>query len=219
MTPPIGFHGPLGRHCDASGLLVLLTLAILLTGCTTHVDVADGFPTPVTRQFPISATLVLEPGFRDYLLEVSEPHPVSLALGASQADLFHTIANAMFQKLRISDRRPTPAATDLILVPRVAEVQIATPAETQLQIFEVWVSYRVQLLDRSGELIADWSLAAYGKTPSRLLESASDALEQASIMALRDAGAAMVTSFAQAPGVAAWLSRQGAWPAADPSMR
>lgn len=196
---------------------ILLALTALLTGCATHVEVAGDFPTPVTRRLPVSATLVLEPAFRAYLLEVSEPNPVSLALGDSQADLFRTVAGAMFRELQVSDRVPDPAATDLILVPRVAEVQIATPTETQLKIFEVWISYRIQLLDKSGEAIAEWPLAAYGKTPSRMLESAGDAFNQASIMALRDAGAAMITGFTRTPGVSDWLSRRGAWPAGEPA--
>ena len=195
----------------------LLVLAALLSGCATHVEVTGEFPTPVTRRFPLSATLVLEPEFRAYRLEVSEPSTVSLALGDSQADLFRTVAGAMFQELRVSDRMPDPATTDLVLVPRVAEVQIATPTETQLKIFEVWISYRVALLDKSGEAIAEWPLAAYGKTPSRMLESASDAFNQASIMALRDAGAAMITSFTRTPGVEAWLAARDALPRGEPA--
>ncbi|MAS40837.1 MAG: hypothetical protein CMK33_03885 [Porticoccaceae bacterium] len=195
----------------------LLVLAALLSGCATHVEVTGEFPTPVTRRFPLSATLVLEPEFRAYRLEVSEPNTVSLALGDSQADLFRTVAGAMFQELRVSDRMPDPATTDLVLVPRVAEVQIATPTETQLKIFEVWISYRVALLDKSGETIAEWPLAAYGKTPSRMLESASDAFNQASIMALRDAGAAMITSFTRTPGVGAWLAARDALPRGEPA--
>lgn len=195
----------------------LLVLAALLSGCATHVEVTGEFPTPVTRRFPLSATLVLEPEFRAYRLEISEPNTVSLALGDSQADLFRTVAGAMFQELRVSDRMPDPATTDLVLVPRVAEVQIATPTETQLKIFEVWISYRVALLDKSGETIAEWPLAAYGKTPSRMLESASDAFNQASIMALRDAGAAMITSFTRTPGVGAWLAARDALPRGEPA--
>ena len=195
----------------------LLVLAALLSGGATHVEVTGELPTPVTRRFPLSATLVLEPEFRAYRLEVSEPNTVSLALGDSQADLFRTVAGAMFQELRVSDRMPDPATTDLVLVPRVAEVQIATPTETQLKIFEVWISYRVALLDKSGETIAEWPLAAYGKTPSRMLESASDAFNQASIMALRDAGAAMITSFTRTPGVEAWLAARDALPRGEPA--
>jgi hypothetical protein len=50
-----------------------------------------------------------------------------------------------------------------------------------------------------------------------MLESAGDAFNQASIMALRDAGAAMITGFTQTPGVTDWLSRRGAWSSGEPA--
>ncbi|MFZ5654877.1 MAG: hypothetical protein ACOY42_10870 [Pseudomonadota bacterium] len=196
-------------------LLIALALAAALAGCATQVEVSGTFPAPVTRRLPVSVTLVLEPDFRAYRLEVTEPNEISLALGESQAELFRTVTGAMFRELQVGSAATPPAATDLILVPRVEDVQIATPTETQLKIFEVWVRYRLQLLDRAGNPVADWSLAAYGKTPSRMLESAGDALHQASIMALRDAGAALITGFTQAPGVAAWLAAHGALPAGE----
>ena len=192
---------------------IALLLAALLAGCATHVEVAGRFPTPVTRRLPVSVTLVLEPEFRAYRFAITEPREVSLAVGESQAELFHTVAGAMFRKLERADTLAPPATTDLILMPRVEEVQIATPTETQLKIFEVWVRYRLYLYDAAGNAIADWPLAAYGKTPSRMLESDGDALNQASIMALRDAGAALITGFTEAPGVAAWLGAHGALPA------
>lgn len=196
-------------------LPIALTLAALLAGCATHVEVASQFPTPVTRRLPVSATLVLEPEFRAYRFAITEPREVSLAVGGPQADLFRAVAGAMFRDLKTAEALAPPAATDLILLPRVEEVQIATPAETQLKIFEVWVRYRMHLYDAAGNAIADWPLAAYGKTPSRMLESDGDALNQASVMALRDAGAALITGFTHAPGVAAWLAAHGALPAGE----
>lgn len=62
-------------------LPIALTLAALLAGCATHVEVAGQFPTPVTRRLPVSVTLVLEPAFRAYRLEVTQPNEVSLAVG------------------------------------------------------------------------------------------------------------------------------------------
>ncbi|HEX4881615.1 MAG TPA: hypothetical protein VFV18_04650 [Porticoccaceae bacterium] len=196
-------------------LPIALTLAALLAGCATHVEVAGQFPTPVTRRLPVSVTLVMEPEFRAYRFAVTEPREVSLAVGGPQADLFRTVAGAMFRELNSAEALAPPATTELILMPRVEEVQIATPAETQLKIFEVWVRYRLYLYDAAGNAIADWPLAAYGKTPSRVLESDGDALNQATIMALRDAGAALITGFTRTPGVAAWLAAHDALPAGE----
>lgn len=193
-------------------LWIALIQVTLLAGCATHVEVAGEFPKPVIRTLPVSATLVLEPEFRAYRFAVTEPREVSLAVGESQADLFRTVASAMFRTLANAEALAPPATTDLILLPRVEEVQIATPTDTQLKIFEVWIRYRLHLYDATGNAIAEWPLTAYGKTPSRLLESDGAALEQATVMALRDAGAALITGFTQAPGVADWLAAHGALP-------
>lgn len=217
--PPHAISPAPGR-CDRPGaLLIALALAAALAGCATHVEVTGEFPAPVARRLPLSVTLVLEPELRAYRLEVTEPNEISLAVGESQAELFRTVAGAMFRELEVAAALTPPAGTDLILVPRVEEVQIATPTETQLKIFEVWVRYRMQLFDGSGNTVADWPLSAYGKTPSRMLESAGDALHQASIMALRDAGAALITGFTQAPGVSAWLAERGALPAGEQPLK
>lgn len=193
-------------------LCIALVLVTLLAGCATHVEVAGEFPKPVIRTLPVSTTLVLEPEFRTYRFAITEPREVSLAVGESQADMFRTVTSAMFRMLTNAETLAPPATTDLILLPRVEEVQIATPADTQLKIFEVWVRYRIHLYDATGNTIAEWPLAAYGKTPSRLLESDGDALEQAAVMALRDAGAALIIGFTQVPGVADWLAARGALP-------
>ena len=46
---------------------------------------------------------------------------------------------------------------------------------------------------------------AYGKTPTAFMQSDSDAVNLAAVMALRDAGAHFITSFVRVPGVMSWL--------------
>ena len=55
------------------------------------------------------------------------------------------------------------------------------------------------------ELLAEWPITAYGKTPTALLQSAEEAVNLAAVVALRDAGAHFVTSFGATPDVAVWL--------------
>jgi hypothetical protein len=195
--------------------LNILVFAALLAGCATHVEVVGNFPVPVTRRLPVSMTLVLEQDFRNYRFAVSEPREVSLAVGAPQAELFETVTRAMFKDVEITDSLPPSATTDLILVPRVEQAQIATPPETRLKVFEVWVRYRLALYDNTGQPVADWTLPAYGRTPTRVLTSDSEALNQASVTALRDAGASLITGFTRAPGVGTWLAAHAALPAGE----
>src|SRR5690606_9414731 len=94
---------------------------------------------------------------------------------------------------------------DLILVPSVEEIQVAMPFETQLKVFEVWLKYNISVYDGQGQPVADWIMTAYGKTPSRFLSSDEDALNQAAVVALRDAGARLLVEFRRVPEIHAWL--------------
>jgi len=52
-------------------------------------------------------------------------------------------------------------------------------------------------------------MTSYGKTPTAFLQSDEEAVNLAAVMALRDAGAHFVTSFARVPAVSDWLRARG----------
>lgn len=183
---------------------------VTLSGCATDVVVEGSFPPALTRPLPVSATLVFEQPFREYIFRNESAREVSIAVGTTQMALFTTVARSMFKQLATLDQLPVSAATDLIIMPVVEEVQVAMPSETQLNIFEVWIKYNIRVFDANGTPLADWIMPAYGKTPTRFLKSDTEALNQAAIVALRDAGANLVTGFARVPEVADWLATRSA---------
>jgi hypothetical protein len=97
-----------------------------------------------------------------------------------------------------------------MIVPEITEVQLATPMETQLNVYEVWLKYNLKVYDGNGQPVADWMMSAYGKTQSRFLKSDEEALNQATVMALRDAGARLLTGFQQIPEIRQWLANREA---------
>jgi hypothetical protein len=92
-----------------------------------------------------------------------------------------------------------------VLIPHVDELQYAIPQHTNIKVYEIWMRYRFELVTTSGEPIAEWTMAAYGKTPTAFLRSDQAAVNLAAVMALRDAGANFATSFIRIPDVAAWM--------------
>ena len=52
---------------------------------------------------------------------------------------------------------------DGVLKPAIAEVQFSLPEQTRSDYYEVWIRYEFDLYDRSGRLIGNWQLPAYGK--------------------------------------------------------
>ncbi|MBV1931503.1 MAG: hypothetical protein KUG71_07285 [Porticoccaceae bacterium] len=187
---------------------MILWSALILTSCATHVEVSGTFPTPLNKQLPISSVVVFDQAFSSYRFENTDGREVSIAVGQTQVDLFTAITKSVFESATFTNTMPTAADTDLILVPRVEEVQISMPYQTKLNVFEVWIKYNLQVFDHNGEAVADWIMSAYGKTPTKFLKSDSKALNQAAIVALRDAGAHFIIAFDRVPEIRQWLDNK-----------
>jgi hypothetical protein len=99
-------------------------------------------------------------------------------------------------------------SVDAVLIPQIAELQYAIPAHTNVKVYEIWIRYHLQLVTTGGDPIADWTMPAYGKTPTAFLQTDQAAVNLAAVMALRDAGANFATSFARVPGVQTWLQQR-----------
>ncbi len=184
---------------------ITLTALFALASCATHIEVTGAFPRAISEQLPINSVLVFDNAFRTYKFEVYEGKEVSIAVGQTQVDLFTVVANSMFEATTVADAMPTSSKADLIVVPNVEDVQISIPYSSQLKVFEVWIKYNLQVFGPDGEPIADWIMTAYGKTPTKFLKSDGEALNQAAIVALRDAGAHFIIGFARVPEISQWL--------------
>lgn len=195
---------------DSKPIYSVLSLAMLLmviAGCSTNVVVKGDFPAPLAHPLPLNADLVLTDEFRTYTFtdEKTKGKKLSFTIGEAQAMLFQEITDALFAS--VTERRALEgnATGELVLVPRVEEIQVARPFETQLKVFEVWIKYNLSVYDEHGQPIADWIMSSYGKTPTRFLTSDEEALNQAAIVALRDAGARLIIEFRRVPEIQAWL--------------
>lgn len=191
----------------------LLCLTILLGGCATRVEVTGNFPPPIIDQLPLTVGVHYQPVFSEYSYkEQSESRSGrSIGIGAAQVRLFSTLLPAMFEKVVVVDKlekdQPTDAV-DLVLTMTVDDFQYTVPKETKVEMYEVWIKYNLQLFDAQGQLIADWILTAYGKTPSEVFQTEGDALNSAMVVALRDAGAGFSLGFTRVPEVKQWLEQR-----------
>jgi len=187
--------------------LLVLTAITLISGCATDVKVKGGVPSPLSPRLPHDVQLVLDEAFKNYLY-VEDPErgkKVTFAVGSAQAEMFRVISRGMFREVRETEA-PTPGSADLILYPAVEEIQLATPFENKLKVFEVWIRYNLRVFDGNGTPLADWIMTSYGKTPTRFLDSDEDALNQAATVALRDAGARLALEFTRVPEMRQWLA-------------
>lgn len=184
--------------------LLLLLVAGVLAGCTSNVRVEDRFPVVVADPRDLNAVLVVDREFRNYRAEPNDK--TSIALGESQVDLMYKAFSGLFTKVTVvSSRSQAGPDTDLVIIPSVREVQLSTPTESYLNVYEVWIKYNLDIETAEGAAIDSWFLPAYGKTPYSYLFSRSLAVESATVMALRDAAAKLMLDFFRIPAVYGWM--------------
>ena len=192
-------------------VVVLLAAVGLATGCATNVSIRvdETFPEVVAKPRDLSATLVMDPAFASY-----EAHPnakTRIYIGPPQVDLLTKAFRGLFSEVEVvSSKDLARPETDLVITPSVREVQLSTPSESYLNVYEVWIKYNLDIESADGVPIDSWFLPAYGKTPSSYLLSRTTAIEDAAVVALRDAGAKLMLDFFRIPAINGWLQQRAA---------
>jgi hypothetical protein len=188
---------------------LMITVTALMCGCTTNVRVEQEFPAVVSKPHDISAVLVMDKKFRSY--QARPTSKIKMQFGAAQVDLFGKAFSGLFAQLKVvSSKEDAGPDTDLVIIPSVREVQLSTPTESYLNVYEVWIKYNLDIETADGVPIDSWFLPAYGKTPYSSLMSKSTAIEGATIVALRDAGAKLMLDFFRIPAIYGWMQQRPA---------
>ena len=194
-------------------LPLLLVLGLLGACSTKEVVVSGNFPPPLMEPLPVALGVWYEPEFAAHeFYDEAKGRADStwiVKTGEAQVDMWGKLLNGMFLRVEQMNGKPAPEqmnpAVDAVLIPRVDELQYAIPAHTNVKVYEIWMRYAFELVTTGGEPIAEWTMTAYGKTPTAFLQSDEEAVRLAGVVALRDAGAHFVTSFLKVPEVAQWL--------------
>ena len=190
--------------------ILTLLLLVPLAACTNSLKVSGDFPPPLINPVPLSLGVVYPSDFKSYTYteKSKDRSKWIIETGQAQQQLFNTVLPGLFQQVNEVDSLPTPekpAVTDLVLVPIVKELQYSVPRETRFKIYEVWVKYNLSLYDAQGQLVADWIVTAYGKTPTAFMKSGEEAMNAAMVVALRDLGANLSLGTLRVPEIKAWL--------------
>ncbi len=192
--------------------------ALLLCGCgPARVQVTGEFPAPLIDPLPLDIGLWYDEAFANHEFsdEGTSRRDSSWVVrtGEAQTKMWPTLFGGMFQSFAVVPNRPSveqPAPVgDAVIIPQVLELQYAIPAHTKVKVYEIWMRYQFDLVTPTGEPIADWTMTSYGKTPTAFLQSDTDAVNQAAVMALRDAGANFVSQFSKLPVLQQWLQEKG----------
>lgn len=193
-------------------LIIFLTTLALLSGCTQTLLVEGKFPSPLINNIPVNAGVMFTDEFKNYVYEESnkERGRWVIDIGEAQTDMMQAVLPKMFASLTEVESIPVEQNTnnlELIIVPSVEAFQYTLPSETRIKIYEIFLKYNIQVFEPDGTVVADWILTSYGKTPTGFMQSDQGALNQAIVIALRDAGANLSLSFHQVPEIRAWLEQ------------
>lgn len=192
-----------------------MTTLLLLAGCGPAKVVVEGnFPAPLMEPIPIKLGVWYPEEFvnHEFFDEAKSRRESDWIVntGAAQVQMWDTLLSGMFYEMAHMKGRPGPGqmneVVNAVLIPHVEELQYAIPTHTNVKVYEIWMRYRFELVTLSGETIAEWTMPAYGKTPTAFLRSDEAAVNLAAVMALRDAGANFAVTFKRVPEVAAWLA-------------
>lgn len=200
-----------------------MCVSILLTACASNVVVSPPatFPVPLVEPLPLRLAVHYPEEFKSYIYEQpvkqtnkkkkkKKRSKFSVAIGEAQTQLMRTVFGALFTSVKTVDIDTLDATSDefdLLLVPEVLEFQFSTPRVTKVNVYEIWIKYQFSLQTADGEEIATWILPVYGKTPTKFLKSKDAAVNLATLVALRDCGAAFITGFSRVPEVRNLLAK------------
>lgn len=183
-------------------LATLLLLLPVLAACSKSFVVTSEVPKPLIERLPVSAKLVYSENFREYVyLEKGKDRALEkVDFGAAQVGLFDRVFGDL---VTLVDDGSSP---DLKIEPQILDFQYSVPAETKLNMYEIWLKYRLKITDGQDVEVADWVVKGYGKTPTSMLESQLKAFNSASNMALRDIGAQLALGFQSQPSIEGYLN-------------
>ena len=192
-----------------AGLMIMAAAG--LVGCATSasVTVQQNFPTVVSKPRDIRAVIVMDHQFRNY--QALPLKNIDISFGSAQVDLWTKAFDGLFNQVQVvTTKDEASPGADLIITPSVQEVQLSTPNQSYLNVYEVWIKYSLDIETADGVPIDRWFMPAYGKTPDSVLLSRSRAIEGATVVALRDAGAKLLLDFYRIPAIHVWMEQRSA---------
>ncbi len=201
---------PRGRSGKAAMLIVL----VLTAGCSSTglVDVDSSFPAPLVESLPLRAGVFFPEELRAFTHSETIPQHSQwqFELGKASVELFNPVFSALFDQVIVLEQLPAgdqAANLDLIVAPQLERFEFDIPRNRDIKFVEVWLQYRLYVYTPDGTPIAEWPVTGYGKSQASG-SMPRDSLHDATVRAMREAGATISIRFASQPDVRDWLQEK-----------
>jgi len=182
-------------------------VTFLVTGCSGGGAVQLHNPTipePLVKQLPLKVAVRYPDVFNNFVHEeqVIGKQKWSIDLGPSNRLLFTQLFSSMFTELTVIDSETDPGdlEVDALIEPSIDAFEFSVPNQSQTDDFAVWIRYRLKIFDSEGVQIANWPIAAYGKSLTTTF-GGNEALQRAAVLAMRDAAALIILQMGRATGI------------------
>lgn len=201
----------ISRHCSTTRSVLASLAGACLAGCASSVDVSSDFPPPLVEPLPVRVGLLYDEQLvrYEYFEEIPQQSSWTIFLGDANQDLLDGLFSTMFLEAYPVESIPL-TSTDLfrldgVLQPELEKFEFEVPLGGNDEFVEVWMQYRLKLYEPDGDLVTDWPVSGYGKAE---LGNKEAALNRATVVAMREVGAAISTRFAEVPQVEYWLQER-----------
>lgn len=186
-------------------------LTLLVQSCTTSVVVQGSVPTPLVKKIPASIGVYYSDEFKHYRYQesIKDGGNWSIDLGGQNLSFFENLLESLFLDVREIPEPPLSReemrGLDGIFIPQVNKYGFLTPAISGLKFYSASIEYRIALFDRHGKKVGDWNIIGYGKSEGGMF-TGDDAINEASVLAIRDGGARIAIELIDQPAVQAWIA-------------
>ena len=183
------------RHLIRSVILLLL-----VAGCDQALIVPTTFPEPVVEPLPLDVALHFTDEFANFRYREDVPGDAEwdIELGKANVALFESVSRRLFRSATRVPARPEGEDArryNAIIEPSIAAFEFSLPSQSATDQYSVWIRYTVKVFRPDGTELTAWNISAYGESDSTMLRPARS-MEQATILALRDAAATLTVNFA-----------------------
>ena len=161
-------------------------------------------PQPLIDRLPLAVAARSPEAFDHFVHEeqVIGKEKWSIDLGQANRLLFTQLFDSMFTDFTVisDDTDPRDLQIDALIEPTIDAFEFSVPSQSQTDDFAVWIRYRIKIFDAAGTQVANWPIAAYGKSQTTTF-GGDQALQRAAVLAMRDAAALIILQMDKSTGI------------------
>ncbi|MBO6701043.1 MAG: hypothetical protein JJ921_01800 [Pseudomonadales bacterium] len=192
-------------------------MILVVPACTTNVVVEGTVPSPLVVKIPARVGVYYSEDFRNFRYQeaIRDAGTWNIDLGAQNLSFFRNLTSALFTS--VQEVREPPLTTeemrdlDGIMIPYIEKYGFLTPSISGLKFYSASIEYRIVLYNKTGKKIGDWNIVGYGKSEGGMF-TGDEAINEATVLAIRDGGARIAIELIDQPAVQAWLRREAGQP-------